>query len=112
MRAGRYRREVMVKYSPSASQKVDGRRGERRRARAENRAVRAIRNHPEMGVRDGGVELERNRNGIKEVAVAEDDERARGDGRQQRRREVHVVVGGGEGSRLSEERLDLGFTVD
>src|SRR5262245_18884765 len=104
MRAGRYRREVMmVNYSPSASQKVGGGLRERRGQGSENRPMRAVRNDPEMGVRDGGVELERNRDGIKEVAVAEDDERARRDGRQQRRREVHVVVGGGKGFRLREQ---------
>ena len=47
----------MVNYSPSASQKVGGGLRERRSVGSENRSVRSVRNHPEKGVRDAGVEL-------------------------------------------------------
>ena len=91
LRAAAGGRADVASGARGAGQVVDRDADELRRLAAEDRAVSAVGDHPERDARVSRVDLDRELDRIQRIPIAVDDECARGDRREQRRRERHVV---------------------
>src|SRR4029453_7488036 len=100
-----------LRLLPLTPQKRQRGLGKARRVSAEHRAVSPVGHHPQMRARDGGVQIERKAHRVEKVAIAEHDQRPRGDGSELGRREAHVIVIGGERLDVGEQRADLFLAV-
>src|SRR5207245_8339357 len=99
--------KVSTRAAPIAAQERERRLHEAGRRVPEHRTMAATGDHPQVRPGDRRVQLEGEGHRVQRIAVAEDDQGLRRDGRQVRRREVDVVVAVREAARDLEELLDL-----
>jgi len=86
-----------------------GRLDELRPAGADDGAVARVGDNPEAGMRDGFAHFDGEFNWIQRIAVALNDERVGLNRGEKRRREIQVVVAGGEGLGADKDGFDLFF---
>ena len=67
----------------------------------------AVGDYPEPALPDGGILFQGHADGIKRIAVAEDNQRVGGDGGEAIGREAHVIAISGEFCRLGKDGTDL-----
>src|SRR5438045_6339861 len=88
-----------------------GRLDELRPAGADDGAVARVGDNPEAGMRDGFAHFDGEFNWIQRIAVALNDERVGLNRGEKGRREIQVVVAGGEGLGADKDGFDLRVTA-